>query len=48
MSTKHTDVLVPQIEEHIEKVEWFDKLQIQEQVVNNTYPAILDVLRDNI
>lgn len=48
MSTKHTEILIPQIEEHIEKVEWFDKLQIQEHVIKNTYPAILDVLNDNI
>ena len=46
MQTKHEGVLVPQIEESIEKVEWFTKDQIQGHVVNNTYPAILDVLKN--
>lgn len=45
MSTKHVGTLVPQIEENIEKVEWFNKTQIQELVLPNSYPAILDVIR---
>jgi 8-oxo-dGTP pyrophosphatase MutT (NUDIX family) len=45
MSTKHTKELIPQTEEHIEKVEWFNKDQIQNQVLKSTYPAILDVLK---
>jgi 8-oxo-dGTP pyrophosphatase MutT (NUDIX family) len=44
MTTTHKGILVPQIEEKIEKVEWLDKKQISEIVLNNTYPAILDVL----
>ena len=48
MSTKHEGTLVPQLEEHIEKVEWFSKSEIQEQVITNSYPAILSVIRDNI
>ena len=45
MSTKHTGTLVPQLEESIEQVEWFSKTQIQELVLPNSYPAILDVIR---
>ncbi|MES2763766.1 MAG: NUDIX domain-containing protein [Bacteroidota bacterium] len=45
MSTKHTGTLVPQLEENIEKVEWFTKSQIQEIVFPNSYPAILDVVK---
>ncbi len=48
MSTKHTKALVPQTEEHIERVEWFSKDQIQTEVLENTYPAILDVLKNII
>ncbi|MCC6181923.1 MAG: NUDIX domain-containing protein [Bacteroidia bacterium] len=46
MSTLHTSTLIPQLEENIEKVEWFNILQIKEQVINNTYPAILDVISE--
>ena len=46
MQTKHEGQLVPQIEESIERVEWFTKDQIQEQVISNTYPAILDVIKN--
>jgi len=45
MSTKHTKELIPQTEEHIEKVVWFKPVQIQTEVFSNTYPAILDVLK---
>lgn len=45
MTTKHTGTLVPQLEESIEKVEWFNKAQIQELVLPNSYPAILDVIK---
>ena len=34
------------IEEKIEKVEWFDKTQILDIVIPNTYPAILDVINN--
>lgn len=46
MQTKHTGVLVPQIEERIERVEWFTNSQIKDQVLLNTYPAILQVIKD--
>lgn len=46
MNTEHNGILVPQIEEKIERVEWFDKTQIADIVVPNTYPAILDVIKN--
>jgi 8-oxo-dGTP pyrophosphatase MutT (NUDIX family) len=46
MNTEHNGILVPQIEEKIERVEWFDKTQIVDIVVPNTYPAILDVIKN--
>jgi len=46
MSSQHTGILVPQIEEKIEMVEWFDKTQILDIVIPNTYPAILDVINN--
>jgi ADP-ribose pyrophosphatase YjhB (NUDIX family) len=46
MSTKYNGILVPQIEEKIEKVEWFNKTQILDIVIPNTYPAILDVINN--
>lgn len=48
MSTKHEAHLTPQIEEHIEKVEWFDIETIKKTVLSNTYPAIIDVIREVI
>ena len=45
MKTKHEGALVPQLEENIEKVEWFTKSQIHEKVLSNSYPAILDVIK---
>lgn len=45
MQTKHTGVLIPQLEESIERVEWFTKEQIHSQVLENTYPAILEVIK---
>lgn len=44
MDTKHNDVLVPQTEENIERVEWFNQQQIKENVLVNSYPAIQDVI----
>lgn len=44
MSTKHEGTLIPQLEENIERVEWFNKSQIQEIVLSNSYPAILSVI----
>ena len=46
MKTEHTGILVPQIEEKIERVDWFDKTQINDMVIQNTYPAILDVIKN--
>lgn len=46
MDTKHTGHLIPQTEENIERVEWFDKADIDEVVKINSYPAILDVLKN--
>lgn len=46
MSTKHEAHFIPQIEENIEKVEWFDKDSIQKVVLSNTYPAIIDVINE--
>ncbi len=48
MSTKHEANLVPQIEEDIEKVEWMDVKAIRETVLNDTYPAILDIITEFI
>ncbi|MFO0323031.1 MAG: NUDIX hydrolase [Bacteroidota bacterium] len=48
MTTEHKDTLVPQIEENIERVEWFNLAQIKEIVFKNTYPAILDSVKNNI
>lgn len=45
MTTKHKGVLVPQIEEKIEKAQWMDKKQIIDMVLKNSYPAILDVIK---
>lgn len=45
MSTKHEGLLVPQLEENIEKVEWFTQEQIKQNVLSNSYPAILSVIK---
>lgn len=45
MNTKHTTSLVPQTEENIERVEWFNISQIKETVLANSYPAIKDVIK---
>lgn len=44
MNTTDKKTLIPQIEEGIEKVEWLDNNQIKDQVINKTYPSIIDVL----
>lgn len=44
MTTKHESILTPQLEENIEKVEWFTVKEIQEKVISNSYPAILSVI----
>ena len=48
MSTEHTGALIPQIEENIEKVEWFSADEIKAKVFVNTYPAILDVIKEGV
>jgi 8-oxo-dGTP pyrophosphatase MutT (NUDIX family) len=45
MTTEHDGILVPQLEEHIEQVEWFSKAEIQDLVLANSYPAILSVIK---
>ncbi len=44
MSSKHTEKLVPQTSENIEKVEWLDETTIQNTVIKNTYPSVLDLI----
>jgi len=46
MTTLHTGKLIPQIEENIEKVEWLSPEQIKLMVFENTYFAILDVIKE--
>lgn len=46
MNSTHKGHLIPQTEENIERVEWFDKNDIEEVVIINSYPAILDVLKN--
>lgn len=46
MQTKHTAPLIPQKEEGIEHVEWFNKDDINNKIVSNSYPAILDVIKN--
>lgn len=45
MTTEHSGNLVPQLEENIEQVVWYNKTQITNTVIANTYPAILDVIK---
>jgi 8-oxo-dGTP pyrophosphatase MutT (NUDIX family) len=44
MSTTFEGSFKPQLEENIEKVEWFDKEQIQQHVLLNSYPAIQHIV----
>jgi ADP-ribose pyrophosphatase YjhB (NUDIX family) len=48
MQSNYTGILVPQTEENIQKAEWIDKGSINDTVLQNTYPAIADVLKDSI
>lgn len=48
MSSTHTGPLVPQTEEQIERAEWLDPVQINASVRENTYFAILDVIREGV
>jgi 8-oxo-dGTP pyrophosphatase MutT (NUDIX family) len=45
MSCNGTQTLVPQIEEGITKVEWFERKRLSE-VLNNTYSSITQVIAD--
>lgn len=44
MSSTYNGLLQPQTEENIEKVEWLDKNAINNQVIKNTYPSVLDLI----
>ena len=48
MTSSYTGELVPQTEELIEKAEWLTTEQIKATVFENTYFAILDVIRDGV
>ena len=45
MDTQHQTELTPQIEEDIEQVEWFNKEQIKDVVLKNSYSAIQAVIQ---
>ena len=45
MSTTHDDKLIPQTEENIERVEFFNVDEIKNIVLANSYPAIQDVIK---
>lgn len=44
MSTQHSENLVPQTEENIEKAEWLGKEQVLNTVLGNTYPSVKDLI----
>jgi 8-oxo-dGTP pyrophosphatase MutT (NUDIX family) len=48
MTTSFNETLIPQTEENIEKAEWLSKEQIQTDVLQNTYPSILDLISVSI
>lgn len=48
MTSTYAGELVPQTEELIEKAEWLTTEQIRATVFENTYFAILDVIRDGV
>lgn len=48
MTTTFEGTFKPQLEENIESVVWFDKIQIKEQVLINSYPAIQHIVNTNI
>lgn len=48
MSSTYNGRLQPQTEENIEKAEWLDKSSINNQVINNTYPSVLDLISVSI
>lgn len=48
MTTSFEGKLIPQSEEGIEKVEWFNNDQINEVVMQNTYSSIADFINSNV
>ena len=44
MTSTHEGKLVPQAEEDISRVEWYDTDMIRQEVLQNTYPLIRDLL----
>lgn len=48
MQSNYKGPLIPQTEENIEKVEWLDKKNIDQNVISNTYPSILDLISGTI
>jgi hypothetical protein len=44
MKTDFSGALLPQTEENIEKVEWFNSKEIHEKVFENSYYTIKDVV----
>ena len=48
MHTTYSEKLVPQLEESITEVQWFDKKEIKDRVLSNTYYTIRDVVLSEI
>lgn len=46
MQTDYADKLIPQLEESITEVDWFDKTTIQETLLKDTYYTIADVTKE--
>lgn len=46
MHTDYDKKLIAQTEEHIDKVKWFTKKEIESQVLDDTYYTIRDVIRE--
>ncbi len=44
MESNFDDDFIPQIEENITKVEWIEQNKIDEVVIKNTYPSIVELL----
>lgn len=48
MTSTHKGELIPQTEEDIEKAEWLDVADIKKNVLADTYPAIADLVREQL
>ncbi len=48
MTTQYSGILIPQLEENIEKVEWLTPEEIKKTVSGNSYFAILDVIKEGV